>query len=145
LCEQNDKLTLNVQQVEQVIDELCKLQVQTAHDIENEKTFPLLISQIEALSRCILMSVNLFSRRRLPWFTKLILRKIQANALLHNLENLILANGTDVKVLCHGDLEPRNMLWQKGSEDSNLLAIIDWESAHIGKFFCKICSILNLK
>ncbi|KAI6189746.1 Phosphotransferase [Aphelenchoides bicaudatus] len=144
LCEQNDNLTLNVRQVEQVIDELCKLQVETSQDADLEKTFPLLNSQIEAMSRCILMSVSLFSRRRLPWFTHNMLRKIQANALLPNLESLILTTGTDIKVLCHNDLEPRNLLWQKGSEGLHLLSIIDWQSAHAGNLVTDLATLLSV-
>lgn len=128
-------------QVEQVIDEICKIQFETVNDPELETAFPLLQSQVESMSRCVLMSANLFSRRHIPWFTKRILRRIQSMALPQNLENILLTNGTDFKTLVHGDLDAKNLLFQN---ENNLLSIINYQSTHCGSPITDLASLIAI-
>lgn len=50
--------------------------------------------------------------------------------------------GSDLKVLCHADLETKNILWQNGNQ--NLLAIIDWQTAHAGNLVTDLALLMGL-
>ncbi|KAI6186746.1 hypothetical protein M3Y98_00166000 [Aphelenchoides besseyi] len=127
-----DTHTLSISQVELLIDEICKLQIGCVNDRELVEHFPLLDSQLEVISRNVIMSVGVLDNRRLSWFTKSVQDRVCKLAEPSQLRSL-LASSNGINVLCHGNLTVKDTLWHQTNDSQfEILSIIDWQCSHVG-------------